>query len=151
MHQTYEDALQADDAAMRAADREGNARLYVTLCDRLGIPQNARNPHLQYEGVVLIRKLGISTTTTRTIVSQKPEVDVSGCQFSQASIDYLRSLGDTGLDRKDYLTRIRQFRHLGGVLPDSLVPEIGAPEDELRILYSALASKARSLPRQDAC
>ncbi len=150
MHQTYEDALQADDVAMRAADREGNARLYVTLCDRLGIPQNARNPHLQYEGAALIRRLGISTTA-RTVVSQKPEVDISGCQFSQASIDYLRSLGDTDLDRKDYLTRIRQFRHLGGVLPDSLIPEIGAPEDNLRMLYFALASKARSLPRQDAC
>ena len=149
MHQTYEDSLQADDVAMRAADREGNARLYVNLCDRLGIPQNARNPHLQYEGAALIRKLGISTA--RTVVSQKPEVDVSGCQFSQASIDYLHSLDDVDLERKDYLTRIRQFRHLGGVLPASLVPEIGAPEDNLRILYFALASKARSLPRQDAC
>jgi hypothetical protein len=70
-------------------------------------------------------------------------LDVSSCILSQAAVDYLKSLGDKCLDREDYMARVRRVVNLGGAIPDSLRPKVGASKEEWHDLYSALADKAR--------
>ncbi len=145
MQDTQENRFVADDAKMREALRSGNARSYAVLCDRLGIPSNARNPHLYSEGKRLAN--GSSDLRRSSYVGSvaSPGLDVSSCILSQAAVDYLKSLGDKGLEREDYMERVRHVVKLGGAIPDSLRPKVGATEEEWHDLYFALAGKARSV------
>lgn len=150
MQEVGENYLIVQEARMREALRNGNARVYASLCDSLGIPYSARNPHLYSEGKRLDGGLETLRSTRRfSKDGLSSGLDVSDCVFNEAATDYLKGLGDKGLKREDYLARIRQIVRLGSSIPDPLRPRVGASEDELRALYSALADKARSIPKKD--
>lgn len=143
MHEIQENRFEVQDAKMRKALRNGNARVYASLCDELGIPSEARDPHLYAEG----KRQGVDSLqnyVTSRDHSVSTGLDVSSCVLSGAAIDYLKALGDRGIGREDYMARFRQIVRLGSSIPDSLKPMVGASEEEWSRLYFALADKARS-------
>ena len=144
MQEIEEDRFAPLEASMRKALRQGNARVYASLCDELGIPFEARQPHLYSEGK---RPFGgyLGSNGSRSFIGKANSgLDVSSCILSGAAIDYLKSLGDKGIDREDYMARFRQIIRLGSSIPSSLKPMVGASEEEWSRLYFALADKARS-------
>lgn len=78
MQEFEESPFEGDNERMKDALRQGRARLYRQLCDDLGIPLNARNPHLNREGGELISRLGVYVNSVpksrkQRVVEQEPQ------------------------------------------------------------------------------
>ena len=128
MQETGESYLVAQEARMRQALRQGNARVYALLCDDLGISQDARNPHLYREGVILNRKLGQSRTSltkpryepTSRGQSLEPKLGYDVSKVVELVLPRFpnRGFGKSGLTAKAVKGRLNELKEIGYVVPN---------------------------------